>query len=648
MIGQWFAAAPAFLVAVALLVVPGYATARAARLRGLLAWAVVAPASLTVIGLSSLLAPMVGVGWSAFPVVVVSALVIAIAAIIGHLFRHSRAEPPAMPPWSRRATAIGLVVGGLLLATQLVLVAGAPSNFSQSFDNVFHLNAVRFVLDTENGSPLHVGQMTSPSGGVPFYPASWHATVAVIVQLAGCSIPVASNALMIVAAAMMWPAGVVLLAVTLFGRGRTVAAGAGVLAAGLPAFPLLMVDYGVLYPYFLALCALPAVLALTVLSLGLSVLPGGASRAVVVLFLLGSLPGLALTHPGGFVAWLFAGTLAVGFAVLRYTHSRPSRRRLTIVLGASTAWLVIAFVAWRILRPPLEARGWPTTESISQAVGEVVTLGVVGDAVPFVLVVLMWIGVIAALRSRQLLPIYAVSGLVVFGVLYVAASAFPWGNLRDLLAAAWYNNAPRLAALIPLLAVPLAAYGLSVAAEFLRRLAGQISVSPAVLRASLVALCVAVVAGSQLVAVRDSVAEAAKGYRVMSDSPLVSAEELALLERLPDLVPEDAVIAGSPWTGTGLAYALADRRVLMPHMFVDISPEMGAINEGLADAYQDPRVCAAVEATDVNYLLDFGTEEVHGAHHSFPGFSGAATSPSLELVDAVGTARLYEITACGR
>ncbi len=55
---------------------------------------------------------------------------------------------------------------------------------------------------------------------------------------------------MIVAAALVWPAGIVFLTVTLFGPHRVLVIAAGVLAAACPAFPLLMIDYGVLYPIF--------------------------------------------------------------------------------------------------------------------------------------------------------------------------------------------------------------------------------------------------------------------------------------------------------------------------------------------------------------------------------------------------------------
>ncbi len=171
MIGEWLASVPALLVTVALLVLPGYAAARAARLHGLTAWAAAPPASLTVIGLASVVAPMLGMPWSILPVLLVAVAIIAIAGISGYLGRTHGVESREKPLRWRTALTGGLLVGGILIAVQMVLVAGAPENFSQTFDNVFHLNAARFVLDTQNASPLHVGQMTSPSGNVPFYPA---------------------------------------------------------------------------------------------------------------------------------------------------------------------------------------------------------------------------------------------------------------------------------------------------------------------------------------------------------------------------------------------------------------------------------------------------------------------------------------------
>jgi hypothetical protein len=46
-------------------------------------------------------------------------------------------------------------------------------------------------------------------------------------------------------------------------------------------------------------------------------------------------------------------------------------------------------------------------------------------------------------------------------------------------------------------------------------------------------------------------------------------------------------------------------------------------------------------------VLDFGDEEVHGGDHPYPGLENLATSDAVELVEAVGSAKLYRVTACG-
>src|SRR5690625_6205327 len=43
---------------------------------------------------------------------------------------------------------------------------------------------------------------------------------------------------------------------------------------------------------------------------------------------------------------------------------------------------------------------------------------------------------------------------------------------------------------------------------------------------------------------------------------LLSDDERELLEQLPEVVPEDAIIATNAWNGSSLAYAISDREVL--------------------------------------------------------------------------------------
>jgi hypothetical protein len=106
-------------------------------------------------------------------------------------------------------------------------------------------------------------------------------------------------------------------------------------------------------------------------------------------------------------------------------------------------------------------------------------------------------------------------------------------------------------------------------------------------------------------------------------------------------------VAGSPWTGTSLVYALADRPALLPHVGGFDTAQTEVITEHLADASSDPAVCSAVRALKVGFVLDFGRHEVHHDRHVLPGLENLGSSEAVQLVDEQGPAKLYKITACG-
>ncbi|MEV9032855.1 DUF6541 family protein, partial [Klebsiella pneumoniae] len=86
-----------------------------------------------------------------------------------------------------------------------------------------------------------------------------------------------------------------------------------------------------------------------------------------------------------------------------------------------------------------------------------------------------------------------------------------------------------------------------------------------------------------------------EAYAYTDDSLILSTDEHALLERLDDETPPDALIAGSPRTGTSLALALADRQVAQKHVFGSPSPELVFLNLHLRDIDSDPTVCRYVD-----------------------------------------------------
>ena len=642
----WIDLAVAGALTAAVVVLPGIVLALVMGLRGLASWAAAFPFGVTVISTASVAAPLIGLAWSPLPVVLVT---VVFAAVIGGVRlaanRGWRLRAP-QPVERGRWVIAAVVAAGIVVAAQVVVVIGAPDNISQTFDNIFHLNAVRYALDNGNASPLFVGSMTSTSGGMWFYPTAWHATAALVVQATGASIPVAANAMALVFSALAWPAGAMWLTSELFGRGRGTAIGAGLAIIGSASFPLLMIDYGVLYPLHMGLAVLPAALALALRALRITS-PGGLPAALAVVGTLGTLPGLAVAHPGALVAWIVFVSVGIVFTAVRAWKGSRSRGQRALVVVFVAAYAIVAAAVWWVLRPPAAARTWQPEMTVAQAMGEVSFASPYRAPLALLVAVLMIAGVVWAVRSRRRAPLYAVVALLAVGGLYVVVAALPYFEIRDVLTGSWYNNLPRVAAILPTAVVPLAGAGALFLSAGVRGAARRMRLrGPLQAIATAGVLLIAVVAA--LLPMRTPIDTAQANYTLDADSPLVSADEMALMRRLDDEVEPDAVIAGSPWTGAGLAYAISGREVLQPHTLMDITSEMTAINDGLDRAAPGGTVCRAVDDTRVRYVLDFGTREVHGGNHPYPGFSRLAASKAVELVDEEGDARLYRIVGCAR
>src|SRR5699024_10834325 len=99
----------------------------------------------------------------------------------------------------------GLLLGGGTLLVQALTMMGGIRAVNQTYDNVFHLNAVRHVLRLEDASAWVVGGMTALPGNESYYPSAWHQLVSLVVQVSGQEIPLASNVVMLLLAVVLWP-----------------------------------------------------------------------------------------------------------------------------------------------------------------------------------------------------------------------------------------------------------------------------------------------------------------------------------------------------------------------------------------------------------------------------------------------------------
>ncbi|MDQ2671122.1 MAG: hypothetical protein M3Y31_10860, partial [Gemmatimonadota bacterium] len=239
---------------------------------------------------------------------------------------------------------------------------------------------------------------------------------------------------------------------------------------------------------------------------------------------------------------------------------------------------------------------------------------------------------------------------------YIVAAAIhsPW--LRLPLVGPWYSDTYRLAALLPVAALPVAAAGAVYIADRIGALADRRSAQPGVERdlvawvtVGVLLLVNAVAFAVQPLVQRYHVANGVVEERsrfVIADDTWLTLDERALLERLPDTVDPGARVLGNPGTGAAFGYALTGVDVFPAKWQLPRSADFALLGERLVDASVDPAVCAAVDALDAAYVLDFGPGDEGTGRVERAGFTGFEQAQGFELVDREGDASLWRITAC--
>jgi hypothetical protein len=655
---SWIAVLPAAVMAVLLLYVPGAVIAACLKFRlgGIIGLAPLH--STAAAGLAGVLAGVLGVPWGLLPFLVVSALLAAMALVVTRGITWRAAGGPPVRQWLPFAA---MALATVPITWRFVQLIGSPEHPSQVFDNVFHLNAIQFILDTGNASSLTLASIQGVSGLDAVYPAAWHSFAALLVQLAAVDIPTAQNILNLVVAAVVWPASCLFLVTKTISRRPAALVIAAVIAGTQVAFPFLMIVWGPLFPYALAISMMPAVVTVLAALARLGRTRTDPPRSWVASLML-ALGGLAFAHTSSINT-----TLAVSFPIVGLLWWRLAQRsgvrssavRAWLFIAATLGLLVVAAAFWFKLRPaPYD--NWGPSVKPGAAVGEILTVSTMQSAIPAVVVsVLSVMGLFTVFRTRKFRWLAVCYGVV--GSLYVVAASFPKGSLRDALVGTWYQDTYRLAALLPLFATPLAVIGglrlwdswrtshhaLRLQDIIEQRMRPLRNRGPAALTAAtaVVFVVLASVAGP----LTHYIAGASTVYRFDGESELLTPDELALLKRIPNHVPPDAVIADNPWNGSSLAYAYTGRRVLTAHLFAEKDAEASLIDERLKIGPEALPVCTALKNKNVQFVLDFGSRyliDLPGSE-SYPGVTDIGQAEGFELVDSQGDdAKLYRISAC--
>ncbi|TYC97436.1 hypothetical protein FQ377_12330 [Arthrobacter echini] len=652
---SWLGLLPTLAAAIALLTLPGLALLAALNVRGFLSLGLAPILSVAVIGSAAVLLSLLSIPWSIVNFVLTLTVLLIIAALARRFVFHITWHPLLVAVEWRTAlgAVVGVMMGGLASAYNLIRIFGNPNNIAQRYDNVYHLNAVRWVLEKGDASTLTLGRMLSPSAEIAVYPAAWHGFAALIVEVTGQPIPIAVNALNIAIASLVWPISVMLLARIVFGAQPVLLATAGLFSAGFAAFPMGLIDFGPLYPNLLSYAILPAALALAIAVFRVRSTENTDYRLIWVAFL-AAIAALVLAQPNGFTALMALSLPIAIFSWLGWLKARfgaRGRRGSVIPILAAILFCAAFVVVWRAMLLGYDT--WLPFTRYASAIGQSLTSAPHDRSIPVVIAVCTAVGLVRLIKAGNgrvwLLGVY---GVVVS--LYVVSAAEPRGAFRQAIVGSWYQDPQRLASLLPLPTVLIAAFGATGLLTWLWLGVLRVSSTPSRgLRAvaGAVVAVVAVLGGlqSQHGQVDDMVIESRQNHTWEGNPTILSLDELALLERLDDEVPEDAVIAVNPWNGGSLAYAISGRAVTQYHMSSRaLPPDLSVLSHRLDVATYDSRACSIAREENVEYVLDFGDYYLLDRLEAedYPAFDDVADAPNLELVDREGDARLYEVTNC--
>ena len=663
---SWLATIPLLLFAVVLAFGPGYAMGWALRIPARLRVFLSPLLSFALIAVSAIVLGKIGIAWNLISFVVVAVVLVATAAGLMWLVgRRWPALTSAEWPGNDVPVAwpvVGAVLGGFLVLHMTEDMVYGPEAFSQSLDNSFHMNAIRWIQEHGDASSLTLGAVSAADQQPAFYPAGWHDFVSLIYSTTGTSIATATIVTVLLAASILWPCSLVALSLSIPKLRRLQALAIPALTCGFAAFPGLLLRWGVLFPNLLGYALVPSFVALMVCLVQVMVRGEYAALLSLCLAALVGVAGLALVHPNAVVSAVVFALPLVLAGVAWVVRSRELASRQKWVGSALLGLVILGCVgAWWFLRPGASASNtWEPMLTEGEALYQFLFLGLenanqLRDRFnPSYLAgfLALWGAGYLLYKRRNL---WLIASWVLIGYLWIVSASVPRGEFRLLMVAPWYTDHFRLAALVVFPSVVLAGIGLGGAVEgiFVRIMhyiprEKHAKVAPALMGAAMVLVLAVAGLSSRVPSVQEATLAVSQEYRVTPTSVVLNQDEMNVINEIPKIVPKGDVIVNNPWDGSAYIYALADRHLTGYHFEFETSPMYSAIMHNLKDARTNPEVCREVNKYKAHWYvhlenqLNFGPD----AQKNYDGLVAAIDTDVLTPVYSSGPMTLYRISAC--
>ena len=636
------------LIALLLLVIPGAIVARVGRLTW--PYAVAVGPALTYGVVASAIVPFgaLGVPWNAwtalFALAVVTGVVFCLRIALARV-RDVDAEARAVTRGPALVVAAGVLLGALLIG--LAAVRGMPNwqSIPSNWDSVWHANTIRFILETGQASPTHMGELRNvETHEALYYPSTFHALAAVFSQLSGAAPTTAYTLNSLAVSIWLFPVSAATLTWQLL-RTRTdewrtagAAAAAAALSGSFTALPYVEFDTASM-PNLAAYGLAVPTMVLVVSAL--------RHRDRIPLAVLAVLGVFSVHITGGVVVVLFVVAWWLFDALWHPVRGRVSDFVSLLVIAIPTvALLVPQFFGVLQQAEIIVGHAFVTHQGKKRGLIDAIvqhTRHLNDFPIQWTLIVLAAVGAVTLLVRRIWWPL-AVWFLLVVAIVHSSAPfGGPIGWLTGKFSDLFYSDPRRLSAVVTMLLTAAAGIGVftlvSAVVSGVRRRVGR--GSPRVWHAvTAVALAVATIVAAWHYFPRHRFLLGDK-----YDSVLVDKKDLdawAYLATLPGA--RDTLIGDANTDGTAWMYAVAGLHPLWTHYDYPVQQGPGYHRFILwayaDDADHDRRVAEAVKALNIRYVVT-STPVVRG--FVMPdGLVSLDTSRSWEKIYDNGQARIYE------
>lgn len=583
--------------------------------------------------------------WSALSAMAVVAGVALGFRVLLTRFRDTPGEERAVSRGPALVVAAGVVLGALLIA--FAAIRGIPhwQSIPSTWDSVWHANTIRFILDTGQASPTHMGELRNvETQEALYYPSTFHALGAILSQVTGAAATTAYTLSSLAAAIWLFPASAAVLAWkiarphTTEWRTAGVAAAAGALTASFTALPYVEFDVAAMPNLAAYGIAVPA------FALVASALRHRDRIPLAVLALIGV---FSVHITGGVITAMLVAAWWL-FEVLW----RPVRGRLADVITLVAVGLPTLLILLPQFLGVLQQADIIAGHAFVNHLGKKKSLfaAVVQHTrhlndypIQNLLILLAGIGGLVLLIRRVWWPL-AVWLLLIVSIVHSGAPfGGPVGVLTGKFSDLFYSDPRRLSAVVTMLYAPMAGVGLIaviLALLWAARRLPPLQWGPATTRAVAGVLLVVTAVGlAWHYYPRNKYLFGQKYDSVMIDDKDLSA--FAFLAELPDA--RTTTIGNANTDGTAWMYAVAGLHPLWTHYDYPVQQGPGYHRflfwAYADDADTDPRIAQAVRALNIRYVLA-STPVVRG--FAMPdGLVSLEKSRSWEKIYDNGENRIY-------